>query len=238
MLRSRRLLAALLLSALPLNAQVTRVAAPTLVPASVVPAAVFAAQLFAAPSLSAAPSLGAFSLSAPALTAAPVPSLPASALAAAPAAAAAPALLPAAAAEGAAAVPSFSGTAPLAAAADGPRRKDLPGVRAAAADVTSFTFGSKLFDGASDLVTRSGSVFTPSRTAVPALRGGVAFVRVQAAPAAPVKAVPDTQGLKGSALLDRVSSIAAKGQTKHEYHDASKYLFSTADNHTLNGTPE
>ncbi|HEX4047267.1 MAG TPA: endonuclease, partial [Elusimicrobiota bacterium] len=97
--------------------------------------------------------------------------------------------------------------------------------------------GAKLFDGSGDLVTRSGSVFSPSRAPQPALRGGVAFVRVKSAPAAPVKAVPDTQGLRGAALLDRVSKIAARGQTRHEYHDASRYLFSTADNHTLNGTP-
>jgi hypothetical protein len=231
MLRSRRLLAALLLAAVPLNAQVTRIAAPSLVPTSVIPGAVFAAPFLAAPSLS-APSLLAPSLSAAALTAAPVPSLALSAIPAAPAAAA-PALIPAAAAFQ---IPAAA-AALSAAAADGPSRKFPPVARAAAANVGDFTFGNKLFDGSSDLVTRSGSVFAPSRVSHPAVRGGVAFVRLQPAPAAPVKAVPDTQGLSGAALLDRVSSIAAKGQTKHEYHDASNYLFSTADNHTLNGVP-
>ncbi len=232
MLRPRHFLAALLLAAVPLNAQVTRVSAPSLVPAvrrprgrlrrSALRRAV-ALRLVAQRS-SLCPT--------PALTAAPVPSLPASALAAA-AAAAAPAFLPAAAARRP--PPSLSASDPLAAAADGPSRKDFPGFRAGRG--RNITDGARLFDGSSDLVTRSGSVFAPSRLAHPAVRGGVAFVRVQAAPAAPVKAVPDTQGLSGAALLDRVSSIAAKGQTKHEYHDASKYLFSTADNHTLNGTP-
>jgi hypothetical protein len=234
MLRSKRLLAALLLAAVPLNAQVTRVSAPSLLPASIVPGAVFAAPFLAAPS-AAGPSLLAPSLSAAALTAAPVPSLPVSAVAAAPAAAA-PALIPAAAAyEIPASAAALSAAAAPAAAADGPNRRSFPGPRVAAADVGTFTFGNRLFDGASGLVTRSGSVFTPSRVSHPAVRGGVAFVRQQPAPAAPVKAVPGTQGLSGAALLDRVSSIAAKGQTKHEYHDASNYLFSTADNHTLNG---
>ena len=174
---------------------------------ALVPVVAGPAAVFAAP-LFAAPSL-----SVPALAAFP---------AAAPALAAAPELLPA--------------SVPLGAASDGPRRIELPGVRAAA-NPTGITDGGRLFDGSSDLVTRSGSVFAPSRTAQPAFRGGVAFFRIQAAPVAPVKPVPDTQGLKGAALLDRVSRIAATGQTKREYHEASKYLFGTADNHTLNGTP-
>jgi hypothetical protein len=231
MLRPRQLLAALLLAAVPLNAQVTRVAAPTLIPTGFVPGAVSAVPFFGAPSALFAPTLApsAF-LSAPALLAAPAPSLAAAPIAAAPAlvpAAAASAEIPAAAASLAAAA------AP--AAADGPSRKNFPSARAAAADVRDFTLGNKLFDGSSDLVTRSGSVFAPSRVSHPAVRGGVAFVRLQPAPAAPVKAVADTQGLSGAALLERVSSIAAKGQTKHEYHAASNYLFATADNHTLNG---
>ena len=226
MLRPQRLLAALLLAAVPLNAQVARVAAPALIPTGFVPGTVSAVPLLGAPSALFAPTLApAAFLSAPALRAAPAASLPTfAAVAAAPAAAAAPALVPAAAA-----------SAEVPAAADGPSRKGFPGARAAAADVGGFTFGNKLFDGSSDLVTRSGSVFAPARVSHPAVRGGVAFVRLQPAPAAPVKAVPDTQGLSGAALLDRVSSIAANGQTKHEYHAASNYLFSTADNHTLNG---
>ena len=215
----RQIIAALLLSAGPLNAQMTRVAAPSLVPAAVVPAAVCAAPLFAAPSLS-APAPSAFPLSTP------VPPPAAASIAAS-------ALLPAAA-EDPVAVPSLAGAAPLTVAADGPHRKSFPSAPESV-DGSILTFGGKLFDGSSDLVTRSGSVFSPSRTPQPAIRGGVAFVRVKAAPAAPVKPVPNTQGLLGRALLDRVSTIAAKDQTEHKYHDASKYLFSTADNHTLNG---
>ena len=216
MLRSRQLLAALLLAA-PLNAQ-TRVAAPSLIPAVSVSAAASAAvPLFAAPTpassfLSAPAFLAAHSLSAAA---------PARSFAAAAPAAAAAIFAPALAA------------APPSAAANGPKL-DLRG-GLGAADVPKIFFGGRLFDGSSDLITRSGSVFAPSRTPHPALLGGVGFVRIKDSPAAPVKAVPDTQGLFGPALLARVSQIAAKGQTQHDYHEASKYLFSTADNHTLNG---
>jgi len=224
MTRSWRTLAALLLAAAPVAAQ-TRVVAPALVPAvAAAPAAASAlsVSVLAAPSLNAAP-LAAFA--APALRAAPVPSLPASVFAAPVPAALAPAAA-------AAALPS---AAVLPAAAGGVRReRDLPG-GLSAADAPSAAFGNKLFDGSGSLVTRSGSVFAPSVAPQHAVRGGVALVRVKAAPAAPVRAVPDTQGLSGAALLDRVSQIAAKGQTEHGYKEASHYLFSTADNHTLNG---
>jgi endonuclease I len=233
MIRSWRIVAALLLAAAPLNAQ-TRVAAPSLIPSvSISASASAAAPLFSAPSL------GASLLSAPALLAAPAPSL----VTAAPApsfAAAVPAAVPEAAFSASPAAvpisaPSLSaGAAPIvSAAADGIKRS-LPG-NPDAASAPNVEFGGKLFDGASELRTRSGSVFSPSRQAQPALNGRPGFVRVKGSPAAPVKAVPDTQGLSGAALLDRVSQIAAKGQTQHGYHEASAYLFSTADNHTLNG---
>ncbi len=227
MLRSRPFLAALLLAAAPLRAQ-TRVAAPELIPAASFSAAASASvPLFAAPSPS--PSL----LTAPALLAAQAPSLLAAAPALAPAAAAPAAAFAAPAAAPAAATALAAGAVPSAAAAAGVRR-GLP-AGAGAADAPRIASGDKLFDGSSDLVTRSGAVYSPSRTLQPAVQGGAVFVRVQDSPAAPVKPVPDTQGLQGAALLARVSQIAAKGQTQHDYHEASKYLFSTADNHTLNG---
>jgi endonuclease I len=223
-----RLLAALLLAAVPLNAQVVRVTAPSLVPLGVVPGAISAVPTFSAPSALVAPSLApsAF-LAAPAILAAPSAVLPAPAFEAAPALApaAAPAELPAAAAALSAALP---------AAAAGPKRPTSSAAGPAPSDSAELNAGDQLFDG-SALKTRSGSVFTPSRTIKPAVPGGTVFVRAKAAPAAPTKTVPDTQGLYGKALLDRVGAIAAKGQTKHEYHEASNYLFSTADNHTLNG---
>ncbi len=95
-------------------------------------------------------------------------------------------------------------------------------------------FGA-MFDGSRHFVTRSGAVYAPSSTIQPAVRGGVVYVRVKDAPAAPVKPVPGTENLAGPALLDRVGRIAATGQTTHDYHEASFYLFSTADNHVLNG---
>src|SRR5262249_49834825 len=129
--------------------------------------------------------------------------------------------------------------APAAAPSDKPSGdKSLPSaarpISRAAGGIVS---GDKLFDGSGDLVTRSGSVFAPSRAAIPALRGGVGFVRVKAAPVAPVKPVSGTQGVYGAELLRRVGLIAAKDQRQNTYHEASRYLFSTADNHTLNGTP-
>ncbi|MDE2141363.1 MAG: endonuclease [Elusimicrobia bacterium] len=203
---SLRALAAFLLSAVPASAQI-RVSIPEIAPA-------FAA----APSAAAA--------SAAFLPAAAPTPLPLAAAAPLPAALApAPVLAPAAA-------PALLTAAPLAAAVDGFFPKmGLPGP-AGSEETPSLSFGGRLFDGSSRLSTRSGSVFSPALTNVP---GGVAFVRIQAAPAAPVKPVPNTQGLSGTALLQRVSQIAAAGQTRHEYHDASKYLFSTADNHALNG---
>jgi endonuclease I len=212
MLTSRRILAALLLAAVPLNAQVTRLA-PSRAPLPTAPGSFLAAPVFAAPSLS-APSLNAFPLSAPALTAAPVSLLPDAPLAAAPALAAA---------------------APLAAPAEGFRRKGPAIPRAAAADASILTSGARLFDGSSDLVTRSGSVFALSRAPQPGILGAVSFIRVRPAPAAAARSVPDTQDLHGPSLLGRVARSASKGQIDHSYHEASSFLFSVADNHTLNG---
>lgn len=226
MVPSRRILAALLLAAVPLNAQVVRVAAPSLIPTAVVPGAISAVPLFAAPSALAVPSLApsAF-LAAPAALAAPSVVVPAAAIEAAPALAPAAAPIPAAAAALSAAVP---------AAADGPKRRASFAAGPVPPESTDLNAGGSLFDG-SNPKTRSGSVFAPSRTYKPAIPGGVVFVRVKPSPAAPVKSVPDTQGLSGSALLDRVGSIAAKGHHGHDYHEASHYLFGTADNHAING---
>ncbi|MFI5347638.1 MAG: endonuclease I family protein [Elusimicrobiota bacterium] len=226
MTRTWRTLAAILLAAAPVAAQ-TRVVSPTILPtmsAAPAAAAALSASALSVPSLTAAP------MSAAALYAAPVPSLPAPALAVAPAA-----LAPRPAAMLPAPAPALSAAAPLAAAADGFAPKRGASGNFGSRETPSISFGGKLFDGSSELATRSGSIFVPARTNIPSVRGGVAFVRVQAAPAAPVKPVPDTQGLSGAALLNRVSSIAAKGQTQHGYKEASHYLFSTADNHTLNG---
>jgi hypothetical protein len=211
MLRSRKILAALLLAAAPLNAQVTRVA-PSPIPVVFAPVSSVAVPFFSAPPPIALP------FSSPALAPAAMLALPSASVA-----------LPAAAA------PALAASLPLAAAADGIRRADAPSARAQAANASLPASAAGLFDGSSGLVTRSGSVFAPSRTPQPRALGAVAFVRVKPAPAAPVKPVPGTQGLSGPLLLTRVSRIAAKGQTEHEYHEASKELFSVADNHTLNG---
>lgn len=227
MLPSRRLLAALVLAAVPLNAQVTRVTAPSLLPTTIVPAAVTAVPFSGAPSaLAVAPTLApsAF-LAAPAIFSAPS----AAAASAIDAVSAAPAFAPPAAAALPAGVPA------AAAAADGPKRSGPSAAGPAPSDPSDLDAGGRLFDGSNNPKTRSGSVFAPSRTIKPAVPGGVVFVRVKPAPAAPVKAVPDTQGLSGSALLDRVGQIAAKGHHGHDYHEASHYLFGTADNHAING---
>jgi len=100
----------------------------------------------------------------------------------------------------------------------------------------NIAFGA-VFDGSRHFVTRSGAVYAPSPAIQPAVRGGVVYVRVKDAPAAPVKPVPGTENLGGSALLDHVGRIEARGQTSHDYHEASLYLFSKADNHVLNGVP-
>jgi len=223
MLSSRRLLAALLLAAVPLNAQVTRVTAPTLLTPGFIPGAITATPFLGAPSALAVPTLApsAF-LAGPAMVSAPSVVVPAiESVTAVPAAA-----IPAAAAALPAAVP--------AAAADGPKR-DGAAVPRAAAPESDVASGDKLFDGSVDFKTRSGSVFVPAKVPHPLVPGGITFVRVKPAPAAPVKAVPDTQGLSGSALLDRVGTIAAKGHHGHDYHEASHYLFGTADNHAING---
>jgi hypothetical protein len=220
-----RAFVALLLAAAPAAAQV-RAVAPALVPAieAAPAAAVSAAGTLSVPSVTAAP------LAAAGLFAAPVPTLPAAVFSAPFAAAPAPA--PALAASAPAAAP---GAAVLRTAADG--FKPFRGLAGAAgpAERPSISFGGKMFDGSSELSTRSGSVFVPSRTSHPRVPSGVAFVRVKPAPAAPLKAVPDTQGLQGAALLDRVSQIAAKNQRQNGYKEASHYLFSTADNHALDG---
>ena len=226
MTRTWRAFAAFLLAAAPVAAQI-RVVAPTIIPSiSAAPAAALSASALSAPSLTFAPSFAASQFVSPAL------SLPAPAFSAvAPAA-----LIPQqAAALPASAAPAFSAAAPLAAAVEGLTPKRGASGAFGSQETPSLSFGGKLFDGSSQLVTRSGSVFSPARTDIPSVRGGVAFVRVKAAPLAAVKPVPDTQGLTGAPLLDRVSKIAAAGQTRHEYHESSRYLFATADNHALNG---
>lgn len=214
MTRSWRALAALLLAVTPVAAQIRVVPTVPLAPVAVAPISV-------AP-LSAAP-LALSASAAPALLASPAAALPVSALAAPIAAPAA--VTPAAAAAPALASPSF------AAAADVFKPR---GGTPSAEEPTGVSFNRKLFDGAGELKTRSGSVFSPARVDIPGAKG-FAFVRIKAAPAAAVKPVPNTQGLSGSALLKRVSQIAAMGQTTHEYREASHYLFGTADNHALNG---
>ncbi len=98
--------------------------------------------------------------------------------------------------------------------------------------------GRALFDGSSARRTRSGSVFVPSHSAANRRRpGGFALVRALPAPPAPVRPVPGTDGLAGKALLARLGEISARGQNPAVYHAASQYLFSTADNHTLDGVP-
>jgi endonuclease I len=174
---------------------------------SLVPFSAVPSALSAAPLFSAPAlsGLAAPSLAVPSLNAAAIPALPA----AAPALAAAPAA--------SAAVPAAAAAASVAAPAQAPAAAPALAPLAAAVDGPSSRLPG------------------PVPGAAAPVRGGVAFVRVKASPAAPVKSVPGTQGLYGAALLDRVSEVAAKGQTRHEYHESSKYLFSHADNHSLNG---
>jgi hypothetical protein len=225
MTRLGRALAALLLAAAPAAAQF-RAVEPAVAPIGAVAPS---AAALAVPSLS-LPALSFSPLTAAAPSLAPLALAPAPAAALAPVPAAAAVLAPASPA--AFSAPALSAAGPLAAAADGLYPKFGAG---GSRETPTLSFGGKFFDGSSELRTRSGSVFSPARTDVPSVPGGVAFVRIKAAPAAPVKTVPNTQGLAGSALLARVSKIAAAGQTRHEYHESSRYLFGTADNHALNG---
>jgi endonuclease I len=92
------------------------------------------------------------------------------------------------------------------------------------------------FDGSTSLRTRSGAVFVPSTSeAGRQFPRGFVFVLAQPSPAARVRSIPRTQGLEGTALLERVCAIAARGQRQNIYSAASKFLFSVADNHSLNG---
>lgn len=238
MIRSRRVLAALLLSS-PVAAQVARL--PVVAPYSAAPAivapAVFGAALLAPAALAPTPSFSALSplaaapLAAP-LAAAPAFAAPAAALAAAPAFAVAPSAAAgiAASAEAAPALPA------LAAAAADPRRPLLS--PAAAQPAVTLDAGRGLFDGSRELRTRSGSVFAPSfAKEYEEFPGGFALVRQQPSPVAPRKTVGNAQGLYGAPLLARVGDIAARGQRETGYHAASKQLFSVADNHTLNNLP-
>ncbi len=142
------------------------------------PPAVAAAPLFAAPALSAVPSWLSRAtplLGRPRSAAAPGPSLPVSALAAAqPARSRWPALeaaprppRPRSRRERSSAFGRRRGAARRGRRRP-PRRKDLPGVRAAP-DAKSIADGAKLFDGSGDFVTRSGAVYAPSRTSHPAV---------------------------------------------------------------------
>lgn len=171
--------------------------------------------------------------------AAPAPLLAAPAPAAVPAvflsAAAAPALLvPSAVLSLSASAPLLAAPAPAPfAAASAAPGKAKP--RAARASAAPDSFGRVLFDGSLELKTRSGSVFVPSRRERPEVPGGFAFIRARPAPAAPVGPVPGTEGLHGHKLLARVRQIAQNDQRPHSYRAASRFLFSTADNHTLGG---
>jgi hypothetical protein len=221
MIRVRQVLAALLFS-LPAGAQVARwtpaeptPAAPAALAAPALGAALASPALLApalTPALSAAPSLP----RAPALSAGPL---------SAPAAAGAPALVPAAAEP-----------ASAAAAADGGRKRPAAAATPAATPAAApGEFGRLLFDGSVEMRTRSGAVFVPSFSdEARQFQGGFAFVLARPSPAARLKSIPNTQGLSGEALLDRVGSIAARGQRYNIYRAASKFLFSTADNHSLN----
>jgi endonuclease I len=227
MTRLGRAVAALLL-AVPASAQVVglSVAAPPLSsPAIVAPSAL---------SASLVPGLGLASpLSAPAsLSAAAAFSAPAAAVSAAPAV---PSLAADAPAVAAPSLPAFA-----APASEPQRARDgaLTGAAAAARASTApgAAPGRALFDGSWELRTRSGSVFVPSFSQeFSDFPGGFALVRIRPSPAAPKFSLSNAQGLYGEKLLQRVGEIAARGQSLNTYHAASKYLFSTADNHTLNG---
>jgi endonuclease I len=228
MLRVRALLAAFLLSS-PVGAQVVRlpVAASWLGAPAIVAPALSGSVLVSPAAFSPALSFSAASpLSAAAPLAAPVAALAAPVAVAVAAPVAAPAL--AASAAGAPALPA------LAAAASDPRRAvPTPGAAQPAAPSDA---GRGLFDGSWELRTRSGSVFVPSfAREYKEFPGGFALVRSRPSPAAPVKSLSNAQGLYGDALLARVGELAARNQTYNTYHAASQYLFSTADNHALNG---
>ncbi|NNN06231.1 MAG: hypothetical protein HKL90_10060 [Elusimicrobia bacterium] len=217
MIRASRTLAALLLLS-PVGAQVLRLPAvePPLAAVANTPlasGAAFAAAPVLAPSAALAPALGAVApLSAAATPEAPAPPN----AAAAPAASAAPA-------------------APVFSAAEADQKHAPPS--AASPAFAPRDSGRALFDGSSARRTRSGSVFVPSYSAANRRRpGGFALVRALPGPAAPVRPVAGTEGLVGQALLARLGQITARGQIPADYHAASQYLFSTADNHTLDGT--
>ncbi len=173
---------------------------------------------------------------APAFSAAalsPVAASGAAAIALAPPALAAPifSAAPLAAEIAPAALPAPA--APTASDGDKPRPRRV--VRPPSRPATTDAAGRALFDGAGELRTRSGAVFVPSRGRAEDDPRAASLLRP--APAAATRTVAGTEGLRGRALLARLGEAAARGHSPSDYYSASRRLFSTADNHVLDGEP-
>lgn len=212
-----RLLAALLLA--PLAARAADISKP------VQPAGVTLGVTLGPPALAPIPAMPASAASVPsavaAIPGAALPSALPSALPAAPKVA-----VPAGPAAAPAAIPS----GPAAANAAEPRRAPSSAletsrrVAAAAQDqaspVSVSDLSARVFDGASR-AGAAAAVQAPSKSA-PAARG-----------ARPLS--DDTSGLSGAALLRALHDKTGRGYRAHDYDEAHKYLFGTADQVVVNG---
>lgn len=126
-----------------------------------------------------------------------------------------------------------------------PAASDLPGPRVPGAKTPvkaatpadgwakrfNFTGDRQFFDGSKPIRDELGNVFQ----AVPKDDGKVRVHIVERAPKATPKAVPGTEGLSGKNLLDALSAVAARNAKTHEYKEASRFIFSKADQVVING---
>ncbi|MEK7389470.1 MAG: endonuclease [Elusimicrobiota bacterium] len=95
----------------------------------------------------------------------------------------------------------------------------------------NFKLGNEIFDGERRLESDSGAVFA----AVSKSDGLVRVHIVERGPLAAVRSVPGTEGLSGRALLDKISTLVKTNYHNRTYSEASRLLFSKADNVVIKG---
>jgi len=129
---------------------------------------------------------------------------------------------------------------PAASRPDSPNRRGTPigafsALAATPADgwASRFNFqpGEQFFDGGRPIVSESGAVFA----AIQKPDGRIRVHLLERAPLAATKAVPGTEGLAGKPLLDALTAISARGHQARGYSETSDFMFSTADQITING---
>ena len=118
----------------------------------------------------------------------------------------------------------------------GARAQAQPAAQADGAKAASAFEASRRVADAAAPQAAPGAVESVSASVFDGLRRPSAPVAA-AAPAAraPARASDETAGLSGRALLEKLHDISGRGYRAHEYDEAHKFLFKTADQATVGG---